>query len=74
MAGKIVQLTPRQAQVIRLTCEGYSMKEVAGMLGVQPKTVETLKATARYRLGIRNGRYTAEMVGAMAQRLGLLDK
>jgi DNA-binding NarL/FixJ family response regulator len=41
-----VDLSPREADVIRLIAHGYSNKEIAMQLGLSIKTVETYKARA----------------------------
>lgn len=45
-------LTPREAEVIRLIAQGHSNKEVAGALDISVKTVETHKAHAMAKLGL----------------------
>ena len=48
------KLTARQRQVLRLVVEGRPMKEIAVMLGVSIKTVETHRAHLMNRLQIRD--------------------
>jgi DNA-binding NarL/FixJ family response regulator len=50
--GKLI--TPREEEVLRLIARGHSNKEIAGQLSVSVKTVETHKARALEKLGIRN--------------------
>lgn len=45
-------LSDRESQVLRLTSQGFSNKEVAARLDVSPKTVETYKARASEKLGL----------------------
>ena len=45
-------LTPREAEVLRLVAQGHSNKEVAGALEISVKTVETHKAHAMAKLGL----------------------
>lgn len=45
----ILRLTHREAQVIKLTTEGYLYKSVADVLGISPRTVEALSRTAQER-------------------------
>lgn len=52
------QLSPRQRQVLQLVAEGYSSKEIAGMLGISSKTVDFHRSAITQRLGIRS---TAEL-------------
>ena len=47
------ELSPREADVLRYTAQGFSNKEIAGRLDVSVKTVETYKARAAEKLGIR---------------------
>lgn len=46
-------LSPRENEVLRLTAQGFSNKEIAGHLGVSVKTAETHKARAAEKLGLR---------------------
>lgn len=62
-------LSPRERDVVRLTAYGFSNKEIAARIGVSPKTVETHKARAVEKLGIRT---RAEIVRYAAAR-GWLD-
>lgn len=52
-------LTPRQQDVLRLIAEGYATKEVAHLLSLSPKTVETHRAELLQRL---NARGVADLV------------
>lgn len=47
-------LTGREEQVLRAISEGYSIKEIAAMLDISVKTVETYKARSMEKLGLRN--------------------
>lgn len=47
-------LSPREADVLRFTAQGYSNKEIAHRLDVGVKTVETYKARAADKLGLRS--------------------
>lgn len=51
--------TPRELDVIRLSCEGLQYKEIAARLGNSTKTVDTLKTNIFRKLGINN---TTELV------------
>jgi DNA-binding NarL/FixJ family response regulator len=47
-------LTPRQREILKLIAEGQSTKEIAYVLGVSVKTVETHRAQLMERLEIRD--------------------
>lgn len=47
-----VDLTPRQRQVLQLIARGKSTKEIAGLLGVSIKTVETHRMRLMQALGL----------------------
>lgn len=53
-AAPAVVLTGREEQVLRAISEGYSIKEIAAMLDISVKTVETYKARSMEKLGLRN--------------------
>ncbi|MBY0299754.1 MAG: response regulator transcription factor [Methylobacterium sp.] len=46
-------LSPRETDVLRLTAQGFSNKEIALRLDISVKTVETYKARAAEKLGLR---------------------
>jgi DNA-binding NarL/FixJ family response regulator len=46
-------LSPRETDVMRFAAHGFSNKEIAGRLAVSVKTVETYKARACEKLGLR---------------------
>jgi DNA-binding NarL/FixJ family response regulator len=50
--GAGAQLTPRQREVLQLIAEGRTMKEVAGQLGISPRTAETHKYEMMQLLGV----------------------
>jgi DNA-binding NarL/FixJ family response regulator len=52
--GSLESLTPRQREVLKLIAEGYSTKEIAQLLKVSVKTVETHRAEIMSRLEIGN--------------------
>jgi DNA-binding NarL/FixJ family response regulator len=64
------ELSEREADVVRLTAQGYSNKEIATQLGVSVKTVDTYKMRAMEKLGL-HGR--ASLVRYALQR-GWLDQ
>jgi DNA-binding CsgD family transcriptional regulator len=47
-------LTPRQREILQLIAEGKSTKEIASILDVSVKTVETHRARMMERLGIHD--------------------
>jgi DNA-binding NarL/FixJ family response regulator len=47
-----VELTPRQRQVLQLIGRGKSTKEIAGLMGISIKTVETHRARLMQSLGL----------------------
>jgi DNA-binding NarL/FixJ family response regulator len=47
-----VQLSEREAEVVRLVSAGYSNKEIAGQLDLSVKTVETYKSRSLEKLGL----------------------
>ena len=53
--GKSVALSPRQREVLQLLAEGYSMKEIARLLKITPRTVAFHKYTMMEELGLRSG-------------------
>src|SRR5262245_42607486 len=53
------RLTPRQRDVLRLLAEGRRMKEIASILNLSTRTVETYKYEAMQTLGLTS---TAELV------------
>jgi DNA-binding NarL/FixJ family response regulator len=52
-------LTPRQRQVLRLVAEGRSMKEIASILKISARTVETYKYEMMRSLGCKT---TADLI------------
>jgi DNA-binding NarL/FixJ family response regulator len=46
-------LSPREREVLQLTGKGYSNKEIASLISVGIKSVETYKARAAEKLGLR---------------------
>jgi DNA-binding NarL/FixJ family response regulator len=51
-----VTLTPRERQIVRLAMDGLSNKEIAGQLGMSPKTVESHLGGIYERFSIHGGR------------------
>jgi DNA-binding NarL/FixJ family response regulator len=52
--GSLESLTPRQCEVLKLIAEGNSTKEIAHLLQVSVKTVETHRAEIMTRLEVHN--------------------
>ena len=52
--GTLVDLSEREAQVMRLIALGYSNKEISAQLGVSIKTVETYKQRSMEKLGLKS--------------------
>lgn len=63
------QITPREREVLALVAKGKSNKEIADLLFVSPRTVETHRARLLKKLEARN---TAELV-QLALRFGLIE-
>jgi DNA-binding NarL/FixJ family response regulator len=53
-AGPLDGLTRRQCEILQLIAEGHSTKEIAGMLDLSVKTVETHRARLMDRLDIHD--------------------
>lgn len=62
------QLTPREREVLQLVAEGHSNREIAGLLHISVKTVETHRAHLMDKLDIHN---TAELT-QYAMRKGVI--
>jgi DNA-binding NarL/FixJ family response regulator len=65
--GDGIELTPRQRDVLRLIVEGRRMKEIATILDLSARTIETHKYEMMRVLGVQS---TAELV-ALAVKRGL---
>lgn len=52
--AKIERLTPRQREILQLIAERHSTKEIAQILNISAKTVETHRAQMMDRLGIHD--------------------
>ena len=62
-------LSPRERSVLRHVAEGYSGVEIAGILGITPKTVDTYKSRITQKLGFT---HRTDYV-RFSLRLGLLE-
>lgn len=58
-ASPEVAFTPREMDVVRLSCQGLQYKEIAAELGISYLTVVTIKNNIFHKLGINN---TVELV------------
>lgn len=61
-------LTRREVEVLELVSQGNSAKEVGGLIGIAPRTVERYIENVRLKLGARN---RAHMI-TRAMSVGLL--
>lgn len=50
-AARLARLTPRERDVLRLTCAGKTAREIADALGLSPRTVEAHRARCMTKLG-----------------------
>jgi DNA-binding NarL/FixJ family response regulator len=66
-AEKPAELSPRQREVLQLLVEGYTMKEIARMLKITPRTVAFHKYSMMEQLGLRSSaeliRYAVKLSG-----------
>jgi DNA-binding NarL/FixJ family response regulator len=62
-------LTPRQREVLQLIAEGHTTKEIAQILEISQKTVETHRMDTMKRLGI----YDVPGLVRYAIRVGLVS-
>jgi DNA-binding NarL/FixJ family response regulator len=53
------KLTDRQKEILHLVVEGYSAKEIANMLSISPRTVETHKYNMMQELNLKT---TADLI------------
>ncbi|HEX8056092.1 MAG TPA: response regulator transcription factor [Novosphingobium sp.] len=58
-SGRSIVLTPREREIVQLIAEGKINKQIAHMLDISVKTVETHRAAAMHKLKLRT---TAELV------------
>ena len=62
------QLTPREREVLQLIAEGHTMQQIANILDISPRTVETHRYRVMDRLNIH---HVAGLV-RYAVRIGLV--
>ena len=53
-AGKLVELSARQREVLQLLAEGHTMKEIAHLLKITPRTVAFHKYSMMELLGVKS--------------------
>jgi DNA-binding CsgD family transcriptional regulator len=54
MRPRISTLTPRENEILKLLAQGYSVKEIAALLGLSVKTIEAHKFNLMRKLDIHN--------------------
>jgi DNA-binding NarL/FixJ family response regulator len=52
--GPVIPLTPREEEVVKLIAEAYTNAQIAGILFVSEKTVESHRANVLRKLGMRD--------------------
>lgn len=57
LAGQMYGLSDREFQVLQMVALGYGGKEIAGILNLSPKTVETYRARAADKLDLPSRRH-----------------
>jgi DNA-binding NarL/FixJ family response regulator len=72
-AAATAELSPREANVLRLTAQGFGNKEIAARLEVSIKTIETYKARASEKLGLRSRAAIVRYGAAQGWLEGLKD-
>ncbi len=58
-------LTNKEKQVIKYLMDGYSSKEIAAMLDVSPRTIETHRANVLSKFGLKN---TTELIKKVVEQ------
>lgn len=48
------RLSPRERQVLKLVVEGRTSREIAPLVHISPKTVDTYRSRIMHKLSIRN--------------------
>lgn len=68
-AGEKPELTARELEVLHGVARGYSNSQIAGLLGVSPKTVDSHRTTLMRKMGV----HSAAALLVRAMREGLID-
>jgi DNA-binding NarL/FixJ family response regulator len=55
-ADMVLSLTPREVDILRLLCVGYSDKAIARELNITPSTVSSHLHSVYQKFGVRQGR------------------
>jgi DNA-binding NarL/FixJ family response regulator len=63
------ELTPREKTIVTMVATGYTTKQIASMLGLSVKTVETHRTTAMHKTGA----YCLALLVRYAVRVGLIE-
>ena len=58
-------MTNKEKQVIKFLMEGFSSKEIASELDVSPRTIETHRANALSKFGLKN---TTELIKKIVEQ------
>jgi DNA-binding NarL/FixJ family response regulator len=69
-ASTTVALSERENEVLRLVAQGFLIKQIAGRLDVEVRTVETYKSRAMEKLGLKT---RVDIVRYASQRGWLID-
>ena len=64
------QLTPREREVMRLVAEGYTNREIAQLLAISPKTVDTHRTSLMRKLDLHD----VQALTRLAVRRGLVSE
>lgn len=51
-AARLARLTPREREVLHLTCAGHTARAIGEQLGLSPRTVEAHRARCMTKLGV----------------------
>jgi two-component system response regulator NreC len=66
----LIRLTPREKEVLKRVAEGYTNRQIADLLHLSPRTVETHRANLKAKLHLKS---RVELM-RYATELGLLDQ
>lgn len=54
MLKQVIELSPQQSTILRLSWNGLSIKETAAWMGLSPKTVKNYRQDLYRKFGVRN--------------------